>query len=402
MAEQKTPLYEQHLAAGAKIVDFAGWQMPIQYTCGIIQEHLVCRKSAGLFDVSHMGRFRIRGQAAPAFLDYALTNHAGGLAVGQSHYTILALPDGGAVDDAWLYRFDPAEFILVVNASNKDKDWVHLQELKKSFAGVEMDDLSDALAMIALQGPKSEPILKQLLTAGALPLPRRNAAGRASLFGIDVWIGRTGYTGEPTCFEIMMPAKEAGRIWDELLCHGASPVGLGARDTLRLEASLPLYGHEMGLDGDGKPFPILASPATKYALSQMTAKKEFLGSQAIEKQLAALERYKQGDFSDCSVLPKRIYPVRLLDKGIARQGAAVFYQGNNVGIITSGTVAPYWKSQTPQEGQFDQRAVGLAYVDCRLAAGAEVEIDVRGRLLKAKLVKRNLKSVNSLAVAVFE
>lgn len=402
MAGQKTPLYEQHLAAGAKIVDFAGWQMPIQYSYGIIQEHLVCRKSAGLFDVSHMGRFRIRGQAASAFLDYALTNHAGGLTVGQSHYTILALPDGGAVDDAWLYRFDPAEFILVVNASNKDKDWAHLQDLKKAFADVQIQDLSESLAMIAIQGPQSEAIVKQILTSGSLPVPQRNAAGMAALCGCDVWIGRTGYTGEPTCFEIMMPAKEAGRIWEELLRFGASPVGLGARDTLRLEASLPLYGHEMGLDGDGKPFPILASPATKFALPQMDSKKDFVGRQAIEKQLAALERYKQGDFSDSSALSKRIYPVRLLDKGIARQGAVVFYQGKNVGTITSGTVAPYRKSQPPQDGQFDQRAVGLAYLDCRLAAGAAVEIDVRGRLLKAKLVKRNLKSVNSLAVAVFE
>jgi aminomethyltransferase len=401
---KKTPFYDKHVQAGAKMVDFAGWVMPIQYPAGIIQEHLACRKAAGLFDVSHMGRFRIRGDGAADFLDYALTGFASGLAVGQSHYTILAQPDGGAIDDAWLYRFDADGFILVVNASNKDKDWQHLQSIRPRFSAVELTDLSDSVAMLALQGPKAEAILQSLLTQGVLPGPKRNAACAAGLAGCNVRIGRTGYTGEPMCFEIMMDHADTGTLWNALINNGAVLVGLGARDTLRLEASLPLYGHEMGLDVEGRVIPILASPATQFAIADMDKKNDFIGRAAIEKQLALLNRYKRGDFSDVSALPKRIISIRMLDKGIARQGAQVFYQGSPVGIVTSGTVTPYWKygENMNNTGEFDQRAIALAYVDCRLNSGTEVEIDIRGRMLKAKIVRRNLKQSGSLAIAVFD
>lgn len=385
------------MESGGKLVDFAGWEMPIQYLSGIIVEHLTTRKSAGLFDVSHMGRFSICGSGATAFLDYALTNHAGGLELHNSHYTIITQPDGGAVDDAWLYRFDNEGFTLVVNASNKDKDWRHLQAIAKSFKDVVLEDKSETLAMLALQGPKSEAILATLLTGGSLPAPKRNAAGIAFLAGRQVRIGRTGYTGEPVCFEIMMNAADSEYLWDMLIKNGAVPVGLGARDTLRLEASLPLYGHEMGLDSGGKTFPILAVPAVKFALAD-AKNGDFVGKEAIQKQLAALARYRKGDFSNCADLPRRIVSLRILDKGVVRQGSKIFYRGQAVGDVTSGTMVPYWK---PNE-QSDQRAVALAYVDCGLAVGTEVDVDVRGRMLKAKIVRRNLQSEGKFAVAVFE
>ncbi len=397
MATSKTPFYHKHFESGGKLVDFAGWEMPIQYLSGIIVEHLTTRKTAGLFDVSHMGRFSIRGTGATAFLDYALTNHAGGLETGNSHYTILAQPDGGAVDDAWLYRFDNEGFTLVVNASNKDKDWKHLQSIAKSFKNVVLEDFSETLAMLALQGPKSEAILTSLLTGGSLPATKRNAAGIAFLAGRQVRIGRTGYTGEPVCFEIMMKAADAEYLWDMLIKNDAAPVGLGARDTLRLEASLPLYGHEMGTDSGGKTIPILAVPAAKLALTD-AKKADFVGKGAIQKQIAALACYKKGDFSDIADLPRRIVSLRILDKGVVRQGSKVFYRGQAVGDVTSGTMVPYWK---PND-QSDQRAVALAYLDCELAVGTEVDVDVRGRMLKAKIVRKNLQSEGKFAVAAFE
>jgi aminomethyltransferase len=399
MATRKTPFYHKHLESGGKLVDFAGWEMPIQYLSGIIVEHLTTRKTAGLFDVSHMGRFSIRGAGAAAFLDYALTNYAGGLEIGNSHYTILAQPDGGAVDDAWLYRFDNDGFTLVVNASNKDKDWKHFQSLLKSFKDVVLEDMSETLAMLALQGPKSEDILATLLTGGSLPAPKRNAAGIAFLAGRQVRIGRTGYTGEPVCFEIMMKAADSEYLWDMLIKNGASPVGLGARDTLRLEASLPLYGHEMGLDSSGKTIPIQAVPAAKLAVTD-AKKADFVGKDVIQKQITALARYKKGDFSNVFDLPRRIVSLRILDKGVVRQGSKVFYRGQAVGDVTSGTMVPYWKQG--QAEQSDQRAVALAYVDCRLAVGTEIDVDVRGRMLKAKIVRRNLQSEGKFAVAAFE
>jgi len=258
--------------------------------------------------------------------------------------------------------------------------------------------------MLALQGPKSEDILKTLLTGGSLPAPRRNATSVAVLAGREVCIGRTGYTGEAVCFEMMMQTADAEYLWDMLIKNGASVIGLGARDTLRLEASLPLYGHEMGTDCNGKIMPILACPAAKLAVADIDKKKNFVGKAAIQKQLAALERYKKGDFSNTSDLPRRIVSLRILDKGVVRQGAKVFFNGEDAGYVTSGTMVPYWKpdeAMRPTE-QTDQRAVALAYVDCKLTAGAEVEVDVRGRRLKAKIVRRNLKSAGIYSIAVFE
>jgi len=388
---KRTVLYDCHLESGGRLVDFAGWHMPVQYQRGILQEHLETRRSAGLFDVSHMGRFEIAGRRAPEFLRWVLTNDAGSLLPGWSHYTLLADEAGGAIDDAYLYRFSPEEWLLVVNASNAYKDWEYLQRKAEEMGGVQMKNLSAELAMMALQGPQSEQILIGLLERGSLPEPKRNALGAVRMAGCEVLVGRTGYTGEPICFELFVPARSAEKIWSLLLEKGACPVGLGARDTLRLEASLPLYGHEYGQDIFGRPIPILACPAARFGVDLKDPERRFIGRDALEEQKKGLKR--------------GICAFRVIGKGIARAGAAVFQGTREIGRVTSGTVVPYW---VPREvtcplhcghgsgweahfsGRTGQRPIGLALVDGPLGAGAMVEIDLRGRRIEAVVVKRNL------------
>ncbi len=394
---RRTVFYQSHVDAGGKMVDFAGWQMPIQYADGIVAEHLLTRKRAGLFDVSHMGRFQITGPGAIAFLQHTLTNDAAKLAVGQAHYTILANETGGAVDDAFLYCPEEGLFLLVVNASNKDKDWTHLQEHLVDFPEVRMDDVSDSLAMLALQGPQSETILQSLVTAGALPEPKRNSVGLVTLAGVEILVARTGYTGEPVCFELFIPRESAVLLWDKMLEAGAKPVGLGARDTLRLEAGLPLYGHELGMGRDDKEIPVFAVPLAIFAVSFEDASRKFIGRDALEKQAAARADYKQRDFSDTSVLPKVVRKFKLSDRGIARDGSTVYYQGRAVGWVSSGTMVPYWEITEDAHGQdgratHSQRAIGLCIIDPQVAVKSEIEIEVRGRKLKATVVARNLEN----------
>ena len=187
------------MGLGAKLTEFGGWDMPLQFH-GIVKEHLATRSGAGLFDVSHMGRFVIRGPSALAFLQHVLTNNSAGLTTGLGQYTIIANEAGGAVDDAYLYRFFEGEYLLVVNAGNRTKDWEHLQELRREFSDTEMVDRTLDLAMLSLQGPRSKEILTGVLDSGELPEPMRNALGVATVGGVEVWIARTGYTGEPICF----------------------------------------------------------------------------------------------------------------------------------------------------------------------------------------------------------
>ena len=377
------------------MADFAGWQMPIQYPAGIVAEHLATRRGAGLFDVSHMGRFHVFGTGARDFVQRFLTNNALNLSPGQSQYTLLANPAGGAIDDAYLYQLGEGDYLLVVNASNAGKDFAYLASQVDGFGGVELVDLSDTLAMVALQGPKAEGMLAALLEDGHLPKPKRNALSRARLCGAAVTIARTGYTGEPICFEVFVPVEAGGMLWDTLLARGAEPVGLGARDTLRLEAGLPLYGHEFGDGPDGTGMPILACPVARYGVSFDAAKGDYVGKAALMRQAEALKRYAAGDFSTTAELPGVIRPFRLLDSGIARAGAVVYDKDSPVGWVTSGTMAPYWVPAansgilrlTEQRGQ---RAIGLAMVSPVISAEAVVETDVRGRRLKTQLVRRNL------------
>ncbi|MEN8128305.1 MAG: glycine cleavage system aminomethyltransferase GcvT [Planctomycetota bacterium] len=390
---KQTPLYDKHTVSGARMVDFAGWRMPIQYPDGIVAEHLATRKHAGLFDVSHMGRFQISGSGAVAFLQRTLTNDCAKLAVGQAQYTILANETGGAVDDAFLYCPEAGSFLLVVNASNKEKDWQHLQRHLADFTEVRMADVSDEMVMMALQGPESESILQSLVTGGTLPESKRNAVASVTLAGVEVLAARTGYTGEPVCFELFIPAQSAGTVWDKLLAAGAKPVGLGARDTLRLEAGLPLYGHELGTAPDGSEMPVFTIPLAAFAVSFEDASRKFIGRDALEQQAAARQRYKNGDFSDTAALPKVVRQFKLSDRGIARDGSAVYYEGQPIGWVSSGTMVPYWTAQdNVLTDEHSQRAIGLCVVAPHVAAGSEIEIEVRGRKLKAKVVPRNLEN----------
>ena len=234
----ETVFHDQHVALGAKMVEFGGWHMPVFYPAGIVEEHLATRKGAGLFDVSHMGRFVIKGKDGLAFLQYVLTNNAEAIDPREvgAQYTFIPNKTGGAVDDAYLYRFVSDEYLLVVNASNREKDWAHLQSLIADFKDVEMTDRTFEIAMLALQGPESRQILENCLESGTMPEPMRNAVSTVVIAGIEVKAARTGYTGEPLCFELFCPRADGPRLWDLLIGKGASPVGLGARDTLRLEA----------------------------------------------------------------------------------------------------------------------------------------------------------------------
>ncbi len=280
----KTVIYDRHVSLGAQMVEFGGWDMPLQYASGIIREHLATRRHAGLFDVSHMGRFALRGGNALALLQRALSNNAAGLEVGESQYTMIPDAAGGAVDDAYLSRFFQDEYLLVVNAANRRKDWDHLQAQAVDFPGVEMRDRTLDLAMFSLQGPLSKKILQAALNGGALPEPIRNRLSTARAGSAPLLISRTGYTGEPLCFEMFVERAEALGLWDRLTALGAEPVGLGARDTLRLEAGLPLYGHELGTDPEGQAIPIFACALARFAvsLSPLKAPGQFLLCEPVE------------------------------------------------------------------------------------------------------------------------
>ncbi len=393
----RTPLYHRHVELGAQIVAFGGWEMPVQYPGGILQEHLATRRRAGLFDVSHMGRFIIRGRDALAFLQHVLTNNAAALEVEESQYTLIPDEQGGAIDDAYLYRYHPDRYLLVVNAANREKDWRHLRTHATRFDDVQMEDQTEMIAMLSLQGPASKEILTAIAGAAALPEPQRNALGRATFEGHDVWLARTGYTGEPLCFELFIPKAGVAVLWDRLMEGGAQPVGLGARDTLRLEAGLPLYGHELGDDPQGGSIPIFAIPLARFAVSFSNLKGDFVGRRALWKQYQALLAVLDEREADIGALPRRVRPVELLGKGIARAGAPVVHEDRPAGFVTSGTMVPLWQF----EGQglagtmadhSGRRAIALALIDSRIPDGARVGIEVRGKRIEAGVMPYLLRA----------
>jgi aminomethyltransferase len=394
---QKTVFFDRHVSLGAEMVDFGGWQMPLQYGPGIVQEHLVTRKSAGLFDVSHMGRFRIGASGALRFLQRMLTNNAAALQTGRSQYTLVPNETGGAIDDAYLYRLIQNEYLLVVNAANRETVWKHLQQALPGSEQVDLRDQTEALIMLSLQGPLSKTILQGVLDSGRLPEPIRNYISPARIRGADVFIARTGYTGEPVCFELFVERRHALMLWDLLLARGAAPIGLGARDTLRLEAGLPLYGHELGLDPEGREIPIFSSGLSRFAVSFSPLKGIFVGRKPLESQFMALKEIMNRNYTRVESLPRRIQPIALLDKGVARPGSRVFQQSTHVGVVTSGTMVPYWKVAgdgiesrlTDEKGL---RAIGLALLDSRLNEGDNIQVEIRGKKIEARVVPYHLKS----------
>ncbi|MFQ5855698.1 MAG: glycine cleavage system aminomethyltransferase GcvT [Anaerolineae bacterium] len=356
MALKRTPLYERHQDLGARLVEFGGWDMPVQYT-GILDEHRAVRERAGLFDVCHMGEIRVTGADALPFLRLMLTNDPANLSVGQAQYTLMCQPDGGVIDDLITYRLDDEEYLLIVNASNADKDYDWLVD--HAGTGADLDNISDESGLLALQGPEAEAIL-QPLTDLDLSQLRYYHAVRGEVAGIPGLISRTGYTGEDG-FEIMVNAAQVGELWDTLLeageDKGLMPAGLGARDTLRLEAAMPLYGHEL----DEKTNPLEAGLDYFVKLD----KPDFLGQEAM------IKAKEQG-------LSRKLAGFKMVGRGIARQGYDIQHEGAKVGQVTSGTYAPYL-----------ERAIGMGFVTPDLAEpGAEIEILIRGRPVQAEVVKR--------------
>ncbi len=415
---RETVLHDWHRDAGAKMVPFGGYDMPVQYG-SILAEHLTTRRFAGLFDISHMGRFLFSREALP-FLQYALTNNANALREpGMAHYTLIPDETGGAVDDAYLYRTGTDDYMLVVNASNREKDWAHLSQLFSRYPGLRARDASDEIAMIALQGPQSERILSEAIAlpggGGTLPENEKNRLSRVCVDGTDLIAARTGYTGEPVGFELFPPAEAAVRLWELLLeigrKHGLTPVGLGARDTLRLEAGYPLYGHEFGEGPDGKPIPIFSFPLARPSVRFDPGKGDFIGHDPLHAQyleVADVLRGKAPKPIEERVVPRFFWPLAILNAdrtgpGInpPRSGNEVRMDGRLVGWITSGSTVPGWGFTgsgllSTQVEEQTKRAIGLAYVDSSLVPGefgipVEVTKPASAQPVPALIVKTNLR-----------
>ncbi|MGQ9508916.1 MAG: glycine cleavage system aminomethyltransferase GcvT [Thermodesulfobacteriota bacterium] len=409
---KRTILYSWHKENGGHMVEFAGWEMPVCYANGILEEHLRTRKYGGLFDISHMGRFLIYGEEAIPFLQYVLTNNVLALEHGMAQYTMIQNDWGGAIDDAYLYRLDegnlPSEskYLLVVNAANKERDWQWLVDHKKRYKGLVLEDKTEEMGMLALQGPQTKEVLEKIIidTHGRLPDPWRNRLRICEIEGIrvTVTVSRTGYTGEPICFELFLRKDFMRRVWEKILEvgkeRGIVPVGLGARDTLRLEACLPLFGHELGIDKEGKEIPIFANPSAHLGVSFSSLKGDFIGRKALRHQFEEMKLRLGGNLlppKEKQVVPRRILPVTILGKGIARGGDEVYVNGKRVGYITSGTMVPFWvfteegvlSEPTEEKGM---RAIALAYVDSELEEGNRIEILQRGKLLEGLIVERHL------------
>jgi aminomethyltransferase len=410
---KRTVLYSWHKEHGGQMVEFPGWEMPVAYQKGILEEHLGTRRSGGLFDISHMGRFLIRGIDAIPFMQHVLTNNAMALDPGVAQYTLVQNEGGGAIDDAYVYRLEEgysfleSNYLLVVNAANKEKVWNWFLDHKRRFKNMVIEDKTDEIGMIALQGPHTKRVLEKIFLEDhtKLPDPWRNRLKVCELEGehIQVTISRTGYTGEPICFELFLPGEKLRLIWERILAIGGEegivPVGLGARDTLRLEAGLPLYGHELGFDAQGIEIPIYAVPsAARLAMSFSPLKGGFIGRDILKRQFqeaTARESGKPLPPKERRLVPKRIFPITITGQGIARQGYEVFVDAERVGHVTSGTMVPYWffsdrgiLSEPTDEKKM--RSIALAYIDADLKEGQRIEILHRGKKFEGLIVERHL------------
>src|SRR5579864_2572451 len=344
----RTPLYDRHVAAGAKLVPFAGWEMPVQYQ-GIRPEHLAVRRDAGMFDVSHMGQVETRGPDAPAFLQRMLSNDVRRLPEGGAQYSVLCREDGGVLDDLFTYRLADCEFLTVTNAANHEKDFTWLQSHAGGF-DVDVVDVADRFAMLAVQGPRARQLV-QRLSDGALP-SRMHCCER-TIAGAGMLVCGTGYTGEDGV-ELLLDPDDAPGVWDELRAAGATPAGLGARDTLRLEVCFHLYGNDL-METRG---PIEAGLG--WCCKEPTG---FLGSEAVAATRAAGPSEK-------------LVPFVIEGRGIARQGNPVLGGGE----VTSGTFSPCL-----------ERGIGMAYVPAeRSEPGTRLEIDVRGTVRPAVVERKPL------------
>jgi aminomethyltransferase len=351
---RRTPFYAFHQAAGAKLIDFAGFEMPVRYT-GDVREHLAVRRAAGLFDVTHMGEFHVAGPGALDFLNRMITNDLAATRPGQALYSPMCRPDGGIVDDLLVYRSED-HFLVVVNASNREKDFAWLRE--HCPAGVVLEDRSEETALLAVQGPRAPEVLAGHVPPAALELGYYRFL-RGTLFGADAVIARTGYTGEDG-FELYFHPRHAATVWKGLLDSGRGaglePVGLGARDTLRLEMGFMLYGNDI----DDTTTPLEAGLAWTVKL----AKPDFVGRDALVRQKEA-------------GLKRRLVGFELDGRRVARRGMPIECPGCAGGVVTSGTFSPSL-----------ERPIGLGYVDAACAAaGIQLEIVAGTSRLAARIVK---------------
>lgn len=357
---KKTPLNERHRELGGRMVDFGGWDMPVQYPAGVIEEHMRCRTRSALFDVSHMGEIWVEGADAVAFVNRLTTNDVTKLVDGQAHYSALTNDNGGVVDDLLVYRFGAERLLLVVNAGTTDKDWEWISSKKTNEDSLELRNASAEYCQIAVQGPDALAIL-QTMTETDLSAIKYYHFTEGKVDGVDSVISRTGYTGEDG-FEIYASAESATQLWNKLLeagnygaPEGILPAGLAARNTLRLEAAMSLYGHELGDD-------ITTFEAGLGWITKLQ-KGEFNGSEALVAQKAA-------------GVSRKIVGIEMTEPGIARDGCDVYIDGEKVGVVTSGSPAPYLKKN-----------IGLAFLPPHFAnVGQELKIDVRGKHLSAQVV----------------
>jgi aminomethyltransferase len=363
----RTPLYDRHVAAGAKIVDFAGWEMPVQYPDGVRAEHMAVRERCGIFDVSHMGEIETSGPGALVLLQRLLSNDVSLIPVGGAQYSVLCREDGGVLDDLFTYRLEPNRYLTVTNASNHERDLSWFQTHAADF-DVEVHDRIDSYAMLAVQGPLAREITQAISDA---PLPARMTAATRRLSGAEVLVCATGYTGEDGVELLLAPAL-APALWDELCHRGASPAGLAARDTLRLEACFHLYGNDLSLERN----PIEAGLG--WCCREDTG---FIGSEAIRAARGASASQSSAQAASRRVggvggMPEKLVAFTLDGPGIARQGNPVVGGGE----VTSGTLSPSLDI-----------GIGMAYVPAeRSAVGTSIEIDVRGKIRPATVKPKPL------------
>ncbi len=347
-ALRRTALYDRHRAAGAKLVPFAGWEMPVQYG-GIREEHLAVRRSVGIFDVSHMGQIETRGPQALAFLQRLLSNDLRRLPEGGAQYSVMCREDGGVLDDLFTYRLAETHYLTVTNAANHDRDFAWMQSLAEDF-DVDVIDRQAEFAMLAVQGPRARSVVADL-SDGQLP-PRMHCCQR-SVAGAAMLVCGTGYTGEDGV-ELLLSPNDAPATWDALVDRGAAPIGLGARDTLRLEVCFHLYGNDLSEDRS----PI--ESGLGWCCREDTG---FIGAEAIARRRAEPP-------------PEKLVPFVITGKGIARQGNPVI----GGGVVTSGTFSPCL-----------ERGIGMAYVPSeRAGRGTAIEIDVRGSTRSATVERKPL------------
>ena len=349
---RRTPLYEAHVALGAKMVPFAGFEMPVQYPTGITREHQAVRAAAGMFDVSHMGEFMIEGPGSLAFVSHVTSNDPAQLALGQVQYSVFCLPDGGIVDDLLVYRMGEERFRLVVNGANIDKDWAHVRGLAGDF-DVQLTNESDDIGLIALQGPAAEAILQPLVDLAPIGFYWFAEGHVEAVPGV---ISRTGYTGEAG-FELYLPPDATRTVWDRLLevgqAHGLVPAGLGCRDSLRLEMGYALYGNDI----DEGTSPLEAGLSWLVKLE----KDSFVGQEALLAQKEA-------------GLTRRLKGFKLIERGFPRRGHDVVFRGETAGTVRSGTISP-----TLGYG------IGTVYLSADARAGDEIGVRIRDRVIPGEV-----------------